>query len=92
MRIRDAVSGSVKAANEDAFGSRADGAWVIDGATSFEDGPLVGGVSAAAWLSHTASDLLRVTAWEGRSLPAVLASVIESLSALGGRHGLAGAE
>jgi len=92
MRVREAISRSSKVFNEDAYGYRKDGVWVIDGATPLDDGPLVDGVSPAAWLSHTASQLLRDIPWSGCSLRDVLATVIEEVTHLGHAHGLAGAE
>jgi len=91
MQIREAISRSQKVFNEDAYGYREDGVWVIDGATPLDDGPLVDGASPAAWLSHTASQLLRDIPWSGCSLRDVLTTVIEEVTRLGRAHGLAGA-
>jgi len=90
MRVLELISDSVKPANEDACGYRAEGAWVIDGATALEQSPLIDGVSAAAWLSHTASAILGALAWDDRSLPEILAATIERLADLGDTHGLTG--
>ncbi|MBL7549905.1 hypothetical protein I6A60_18775, partial [Frankia sp. AgB1.9] len=92
MRIREAISASFKSANEDAYGSRDDGLWVIDGATPLDEAPLVAGVSPAAWLSHTASEILRDLPWAGRSLQDVMGSLIGPRGAQGAAHGLAGRE
>ncbi|ONH28117.1 protein phosphatase 2C domain-containing protein [Pseudofrankia asymbiotica] len=92
MRVREAISRSSKVSNEDAYGYREDGVWVIDGASSFDDGPLVAGLSPPAWLSHAASQLLHDVPWSGRGLADVLAAVIEQLADLGAAHGLAGSE
>ncbi|MBL7492976.1 MULTISPECIES: protein phosphatase 2C domain-containing protein [unclassified Frankia] len=92
MRIREAISASFKSANEDAYGSRDDGLWVIDGATPLDEAPLVAGVSPAAWLSHTASEILRDLPWAGRSLQDVMGSLIGQLADQGAAHGLTGRE
>ncbi|MBL7497931.1 protein phosphatase 2C domain-containing protein [Frankia sp. CNm7] len=65
---------------------------MIDGATPLDAAGRIHGRGAAAWLSDTASALLRDVVWAGRSLPDVLASVIERLADLGAAHGLFGAE
>lgn len=92
MRVREIVSESSKPANEDACGARADGIWVIDGATALAEAPSVDGISAAAWLSRTASEILGALAWDGHTLPEILAATIERLADLGAGHGLAGPE
>jgi hypothetical protein len=88
MQVAAALSVSSKAANEDAWGVRTDGAWVIDGATPLGPTPLVEGRSTAAWLSATASDVLRGVDWAGRDLRAVLAEVIGLIAERGQAHGL----
>ncbi|MCK9899649.1 hypothetical protein CC117_07185 [Parafrankia colletiae] len=88
MRVMVAKSWSRKACNEDAVGSRADGAWVIDGASALEPGPLVEGLPGAAWVSSVASSFLTDVDWDGLTLTDVLADLIGHLIERGRRAGL----
>lgn len=76
MQATVAKSWSFKAHNEDACGFRADGAWVIDGASALEPGPLVEGLPGPAWLSSLASSHLSGVDWDGLALADVLADLI----------------
>ncbi|MEX5631357.1 hypothetical protein [Parafrankia sp. FMc2] len=88
MRVTVARSWSLKAHNEDAVGCRADGAWVVDGASALEAGPHVEGLPGAAWVSSLASRYLGNVDWDGMTLPEVLADLIGHLVERGRRAGL----
>lgn len=88
MQVVEAASWSSKPHNEDACGFRADGVWVIDGATALGPTPVVDGLPAPAWLSSAASGFLRDVSWEGRDLAAVVAGLIRHVSGIGHAAGL----
>ncbi len=52
------IPGSPNRENEDALGSAGSIAFVLDGVTGLADAPLMPGKSDAAWVAHTARDLL----------------------------------
>ncbi|MEX5708919.1 hypothetical protein AB1484_11570 [Parafrankia sp. FMc6] len=81
MQVTVASSWSAKAHNEDACGFRADGAWVVDGATALEAGPPIEGLPAAAWLSSVADDYLCSVDWDGAELADVLARLVGHVAA-----------
>lgn len=60
IELLDALSlpGSADRENDDAMGSTASIAFVLDGVTSLTDTPLMPGRSDAAWVAHLARDLL----------------------------------
>jgi hypothetical protein len=60
IHLLDALSlpGSADRDNDDAMGSTAAIAFVLDGVTSLSDTPLMPGRSDAAWVAHLARDLL----------------------------------
>ncbi|ABD13055.1 hypothetical protein CcI156_14055 [Frankia sp. CcI156] len=89
MRVLRSISRSDKLHNEDAAGSRADGLWVIDGATPLHDDPTISGRSSAAWLSGAADAFLATVPWRDRSLPEVVRELIAHVRAEGRRLGLA---
>ncbi|EFC79147.1 hypothetical protein [Parafrankia sp. EUN1f] len=88
MRTTVAKSWSFKAHNEDTCGSRADGAWVIDGASALEPGPLLDGLPGPAWVSTLAGAYLSEVDWDGQALRDVLVDLIEHLIERGRRAGL----
>ncbi|WP_242666245.1 MULTISPECIES: hypothetical protein [Parafrankia] len=88
MRTTVARSWSFKAHNEDTCGSRADGAWVIDGASALEPGPLLDGLPGPAWVSILAGAYLSEVDWDGQALRDVLVELIEHLIERGRRAGL----
>ena len=92
MRVVDAVSWSSKPHNEDAYGFRADGLWVLDGASALGAPSTVEGMSGAAWLSATASAFLATVSWDGRQLTDVLADLLDHVAEQGRRIGLGKAD
>lgn len=60
IQLLDSLSlpGSADRENDDAMGSSAAIAFVLDGVTSLSDTPLMSGRSDAAWVAHLARDLL----------------------------------
>lgn len=73
------IPGTPGKANDDALGSTASIAFVLDGATGLGDAPLMPGESDAAWVAHTARDLLLQQTGSTSDLRAIIRVVAQGL-------------
>lgn len=75
------IPGTPGKANDDALGSTASIAFVLDGATGLGDTPLMPGESDAAWVAHAARDLLLQQNGSSPNLRAIVGAVAHGIVA-----------
>jgi hypothetical protein len=75
------IPGTPGKANDDALGSTASIAFVLDGATGLGDAPLMPGESDAAWVAHAARDLLLQQKGLGSDLRTIVGAVAQGIAA-----------